>query len=186
MCFRNSIRIMQAVIRILQARGVEEELPLGTGSSHSTTSRKGWYRSSKRNGCNMCAGGGGWYTCTCTHMCTCCSLVVNTIVGPCIVYTSEAFGCSTHNISSLPAVGHMFVLSPYVDMWLQAFWMSVLIGCLGGLLVLLVAFNRVHAFLKPMSEVLQEKLKYISLPDHRNKTGYQNEVTLTPCRECQN
>ena len=62
-------------------------------------------------------------------------------------------------------------------MLLQAMWMSVLIGVLGGLLAFLVAWNRLHAFLKPMSEVLQEKLKYISLPDHRAKTGYQNEVS---------
>lgn len=47
---------------------------------------------------------------------------------------------------------------------------------MGGLLALFVVWNRVHAFLKPVSEVLQEKLKYISLPDHRDKVGYQNEV----------
>lgn len=59
--------------------------------------------------------------------------------------------------------------------------MSVLVGVLGGLLALLVAWNRVHAFLKPMSEVLQEKLQYISLPDHRDKAGYQNEVNPQLC-----
>lgn len=55
-------------------------------------------------------------------------------------------------------------------------WLSALIGVMGGLLALFVVWNRVHAFLKPVSEVLQEKLKYISLPDHRDKVGYQNEV----------
>jgi hypothetical protein len=54
--------------------------------------------------------------------------------------------------------------------------LTALVVVVGTVLVALVAWSRFNAVIKPMSEALEDKLKYISLPDHNEKVGYQNEV----------
>ncbi len=54
--------------------------------------------------------------------------------------------------------------------------MSVLVAVVGSLLVLVVSWKQAEEISKPISDSLMEKLKFVSLPDHKSQTGFQNIV----------
>jgi hypothetical protein len=58
----------------------------------------------------------------------------------------------------------------------QADWLSVVVIILGVLAFVLIAWARVEAIVKPVSESLEERLKLLQFPDHSAKSGYHQEV----------
>jgi hypothetical protein len=52
----------------------------------------------------------------------------------------------------------------------------------GSLLLFAVGWSKLEAVVKPLSDTLMDKLKYVSLPNHSAKIGYQHEVIHRGCR----
>jgi hypothetical protein len=59
----------------------------------------------------------------------------------------------------------------------QANWLSALVVVVGSLLLFAVCWSKLEAVVKPLSDTLVDKLKYVSMPDHSAKIGYQHEVS---------
>jgi hypothetical protein len=64
----------------------------------------------------------------------------------------------------------------------QADWLSALVVVVGSLLLFAVGWAKLEAVVKPLSDSIMDKLKYVSMPDHSGKIGYQHAVSCR-CRE---
>ena len=47
----------------------------------------------------------------------------------------------------------------------------------GSLLLFAVGWAKLEAVVKPLSDTIMDKLKYVSMPDHSGKIGYQHAVS---------
>jgi hypothetical protein len=58
----------------------------------------------------------------------------------------------------------------------QADSLSALVVVVGSTLLFAVGWAKLEAVVKPLSDSIMDKLKYVSMPDHSGKIGYQHAV----------